>query len=328
MKKTLKRILIALIICVLLCGCSKKEKIVIYTSMEENRIQELKTKAKEEFKDVEVVVQSISTGNMAAKLTTEGKNIEADIILDLETAYASDLENNFADISKMKDVDTSIYLDGVNKSDKYLTWVKYSINLIVDNDYLKKHKLEVPKTYEDLLKKEYKGLIAMPDPKTSGTGYAFYLNVVNEMGEKKAIEYFTKLKGNLREFTASGSGPSNLLKQGEIAIAMGMTSQGVTAINEGYNFSIVQLETGSLYNTTSLAIVDGKQDKAKVQEVFNWIINDYGVYDKANHMPDVILKDQKSNIKNYPTNLKDANMKDIDNNKRKTELIEMWSEVK
>lgn len=34
----------------------------------------------------------------------------------------------------------------------------------------------------------------MPDPKTSGTGYGFYLNVVNIMGEDKAIEYFKKLK--------------------------------------------------------------------------------------------------------------------------------------
>ena len=33
---------------------------------------------------------------------------------------------------------------------------------------------------------------------------------------------------------------------------MGMTSQGVAAINEGYDFEIVQLKTGTVYNTTSL----------------------------------------------------------------------------
>ena len=55
---------------------------------------------------------------------------------------------------------------------------------------LDKYGLETPKTYEDLLKPEYKDLIAMPDPKTSGTGYAFFLNAVNIMGEEKAIQYF------------------------------------------------------------------------------------------------------------------------------------------
>ena len=131
----------------------------------------------------------------------------------------------------------------------------------------------------------------MPDPKTSGTGYGFYLNVVNIMGEDKAIEYFKKLKGNLREYTTSGSGPTNLLKQGEIAIAMGMTAQGVEAINAGYNFSIVELETGSPYNTTSCGIIKGRETNKNVEKVFNWLIKDFGKYDKENYMPDKILKE-------------------------------------
>ena len=73
--------------------------------------------------------------------------------------------------------------------------------LIIDKNCFDKHNLSVPKTYDDLLKSEYKNLIAIPDPKTSGTGYAFYLNVVNIMGEDKAIEYFKKLKNNLRELS-------------------------------------------------------------------------------------------------------------------------------
>jgi iron(III) transport system substrate-binding protein len=292
--------------------------------MEENRNQALKEQLKKEFKDINVVVQSISTGNSAAKIKNEGKNIEADIVIDLETAHVIELVENFADLSAF---DTSMYVEGVNTSDKFVIWSKASSNLIVDNKYLKEHKLNVPKTYEDLLKKEYKGLIAMPDPKTSGTGYAFYLNVVNEMGEEEAIKYFKKLKGNLREFTASGSGPSNLLKQGEIAIAMGMTSQGVAAINEGYDFSIVQLETGALYNTTSSAIIAGREENENVKKVFAWLINDYSKYDKENFVPGVIFKEQKNKIKNFPTELKDANMSGIENSKRKTELMKLWGEV-
>lgn len=67
-------------------------------------------------------------------------------------------------------------------------------------------------------------------------------------------EIINKIK-EIREYTTSGSGPTNLLKQGEIAIAMGMTAQGVEAINAGYDFSIVELETGSPYNTTSCGII-------------------------------------------------------------------------
>lgn len=318
-------LLIVIGFCLLLTGCgSNRERVVIYTSMEENRNQDLKKMAQEEFKDFDVVVQYMATGNSAAKIKNEGTNVEADIVIDLETAHIVSLEDDFADISN---IDSSIYLDNEIKSKYYLPWVKYTMNMIIDNDYMKEHNLSVPKTYEDLLKDEYKGLIAMPDPKTSGTGYAFYLNAVNIMGEDKAIEYFKKLKNNLREFTTSGSGPTNLLKQKEIAIALGMTAQGVEAINEGYNFSIVSLTSGSPYNTTSASIIKGRESNENVVKVFEWLINSFGVYDKENYMPDKILKDQKISVKNYPTDLVDADMTGIDSTDVKNKLMERWNEV-
>ena len=313
-----------LLILPLLTGCGKKEKVVIYTSMEEERNQKLTEMVKEEFPELNVVVQYMATGNSAAKIKNEGTKVEADIVLDLETAHMKDVQDNFADLSLF---DTSFYLDGINTSNNYLTWVKYTMNLIIDNKYFEEHNLDIPKTYDDLLKSEYKDLIAMPDPKTSGTGYAFYLNAVNIMGEDKAIEYFKKLKNNLREFTTSGSGPTNLLKQGEVAIALGMTAQGVEAINAGYDFSIVELETGSPYNTTSCGIIKGREKDDNVVKVFNWLISDFGKYDKENYMPDKILKDQENKMKNYPENLKDADMTGIDSTETKDTLIEKWGEV-
>lgn len=317
--------LIFLFILLITTGCSKKDgQVVIYTSMEENRNKALKEQLAERFPDKDIIVQYLSTGNSAAKIKNEGTNVEADIVLDLETAHMVNLEENFADLSSF---DTSIYLDGVNKSNRYLTWTKYTMALIIDKNYFDKHNLSVPKTYDDLLKSEYRNLIAIPDPKTSGTGYAFYLNVVNIMGEDNAIEYFKKLKNNLREFTTSGSGPTNLLKQGEIAIAMGMTSQGVEAINEGYNFKIVSLKTGAPYNTTSFGIIKGRENKENVREVFEWLMNDFGKYDKEYFLPDKILKNQEVKVKNYPTNLKDAKMDGIDSVSVKQDLISKWEKV-
>ena len=317
--------LIMLLSLFLISGCAdKKDTVIIYSCMEDNRNQALQEQLKEKFKDIEVKVQPMATGNAAAKIKSEGKDVEADIIIDLETAHAANLQSNFADLSNY---DSSMYFDGVNNSNKYFTWVKNTMNLIIDKDYFKKHNLKVPTTYEDLLNKEYKGLIAMPDPKTSGTGYSFFLNTVNIMGEDKAVEYFKKLKTNLREFTTSGSGPTSLLKQGEIAIALGMTSQGVAAINEGYNFQIVELETGSPYNTTAAAIIKDRENDENVSEVFKWLISDFAKYDREHFMPDIITKDQEIKVENYPTNLKDANMTNGEDIATKEKLMNVWSEI-
>lgn len=322
----MKKIIYVLLIIFIMftTGCANDERIVIYTSMEEERNQVLKEKIKEEFPDLDITVQYMSTGNSAAKIKTEGVKVEADIVLDLETAHMVEVQDNFQDLSEF---DTSMYLDGIIQADNYLPWIKYTMNLIIDNKYFNDHNLSIPKTYDDLLKSEYKNLIAMPDPKTSGTGYAFYLNVVNLKGEDEAISYFKKLKENMREFTTSGSGPTNLLKQGEIAIALGMTAQGAQGITDGYDFKIVELETGSPYNTTSCGIIKGRESKNGVKEVFQWLISDYGKFDKENYMPDKILKDQESKMPNYPTNLTDSKMDGIDSTLIKDKLMNRWDEV-
>ena len=209
MKKILTLILFITIIT--LSGCSNKADVVIYSSMEEERNKALTEQLEEKFPDLDVTVQYMATGNSAAKIKNEGTSVEADIIVDLETSHMESLKENFADLS---DIDTSNYLDEVNNSTNYIIWTKSPTGLIIDKKYFQDNNQEIPKTYEDLLKKEYQDIIAMPDPKTSGTGYAFYLNAVNIMGEKEAIKYFKNLKNNLREFTTSGSGPTNLLKQG------------------------------------------------------------------------------------------------------------------
>ena len=322
-----KKILLMLLLVVTLLGvsgCGNKNNIVIYSSMEEERNQLLSKLVKEKFPEMDITVQHVGTGNSAAKIKNEGTNIEAKIILDLETSHINSLKDNFADLSAF---DRSHYVDGLNKSDNYVTWTKYSVGLIVDKKYLKDHKLATPKTYEDLLKSEYKGLIAMPDPTSSGSGYAFYLNVVNLKGEDGAIEYFKKLKNNIREFTTSGSGPTNLLKKGEIAIAMGMYSQGAAAITEGYNFELVELNTGCPYNTTSAGIIKGNENDENVKKLFQWLISDFSKQDIENYVPGKLFKEQELKIQNYPEKVKDADMNNIDNADKKQELSQKWEQV-
>ena len=61
--------LIFLFILLITTGCSKKTgRVVIYTSMEENRNKALKEQLAEKFPDKDIVVQYLSTGNSAAKI--------------------------------------------------------------------------------------------------------------------------------------------------------------------------------------------------------------------------------------------------------------------
>jgi iron(III) transport system substrate-binding protein len=69
--------------------------------------------------------------------------------------------------------------------------------VIINKKVLQDRGLPKPTSYKDLLDAKYKGLLSMPSPKSSGTGYMFYLALVNAWGEQKALEYFDDYSKNV-----------------------------------------------------------------------------------------------------------------------------------
>lgn len=301
-----------------------KESIVICASTEQFRNDELQKQLDERFPQYNVIVMYMSTGKAAAKIYAEGGKSEVDILVGLETGYLNKIKGSLENISGRSTVD---YMPGVTPADNgdhWVTWERQAGAIIVNKDILAKHGLEAPKSYEDLLKPEYKGLVAMPDPKSSGTGYFFYKSWVNAWGDEKTLEYVDKLYGNLKQFTESGSGPIKLLKQGEIAVGLALTFQAVTERNDGQPFEIIFPEDGSPYSLTGTAIVDGHSAKTGVEEVYDFIINEFLVYDKENFSPETVYNGQKNLIPNYPENIQYADMTGIQDDKEKERLLAQW----
>ena len=207
---------------------------------------------------------------------------------------------------------------------KYLIWESYGGGFAVNTEILKKYGIAEPKTYEDLLKPEFKNKISIQNPKSSSTGYNFYLNLRNIWGEEKTLEYFDKLNDNVKQYSESGSGPVKLLIQGECAVGTALTYQVVTEINNGNPLKMIYPESGSPYSLDGVSVVKGKDDKGDVRDVFEYLVNEYLVYDKDHYNPGKILKGQKSEMENYPEDIKYADMTGIDDLGLKDELLGKW----
>lgn len=324
MKKGLVILLLITILFTVMATIGGQESIVICSSAEQFRNDELQKQLNERFPDKNIIVMYMSTGKAAAKVYAEGTGTEIDILLGLETGYLSKIEAHLADISGLSEIS---YMDGVAPEDNrnhWVTWERQAGAIIVNRDVLDKYGLEAPQTYEDLLKPEYKGLIAMPDPKSSGTGYFFYKSWVNTMGTDTALDYVDKLFGNLKQFTESGSGPIKLLKQGEIAIGLALTFQAVNEINDGQPFEIIFPEEGSPYSLTGTAMIAGRENRSDVVEVYDFIINEFLVYDKENFSPENIYDGQVNKIENYPEDIGYADMTGIQEIQEKERLLDLW----
>ncbi len=323
MGRVFKLGLIMALCMLMLTGCGKnKESIIIYTTAEDYRIEYLTQRLNEEFPDYDFTIEYMSTGNLAAKLMAEGGSTECDIAYSVEYGYLTKLDN--ADmLADLSGYDFSIYEDSTVISDNFIVEYKNGAGIILNTEVLAERGLAEPQSYEDLLKPEYKGLISMPNPKSSGTGYIFLKSLVNMWGEEAAFEYFDKLTENILQYTSSGSGPVNALVQGEVAIGLGMTGQAVTQINEGMPLKIVFFEEGSPYSFYGQAIIKGKENRECVNEVFDFLINTYTYENNEKFFPEKIYKDKDFIIENYPQNIIYSDMSN-DTIEEKERILEMW----
>lgn len=303
---------------------SEEGTIIIYSSMEQFRGEELQNQLNEKFPDIDTRVMYVPTAKAAAKISVEKAGTDADIVVGLETSYMDKVEDTLTDISGYSDLHFLDDLTPEAHENRYVTWERFAGAFIVNEKVLKERNLPIPHTYEELLNPDYEGLIAMPDPKSSGTGYFFYKNMVNVMGESEALTYIDQLENNVKQFTESGSGPIKLLIQGEIGIGLGMTFQAVNEINKGSDFTIIYPPEGSPYALTGTGMIKGREDNEKVKQIFTYIVNDFLVYDKEYYSPEQILKDQVNTIENYPSDIVYADMHGIDDMMEKERLLELW----
>ncbi|MCL1960057.1 MAG: extracellular solute-binding protein [Spirochaetes bacterium] len=302
---------------------NESNEVMIFTSSEDFRIEHLQKRLDEQFPQYTVKINYTTTGNLAAKLKAEGTETDCDIIGELDAAYLEGILDNLADLSSF---DSSVFLDElVPAHRKYLPFIKSAGCIIINEKFMADRKLPIPTSYQDLIKPEYKGVLSMPNPKSSGTGYFFLKNLVNAWGEDVAFAYFDKFADNVLQFTSSGSGPVNALIQGEAGIGLGMTFQAVTVMNtKGVPLKIVYFEEGSPYTVYGMAMIKGKDSRKAVRDVFEFYVNTLTREDKELFVPEQIFKSQENNIPNYPKNVKSADMRGSESLPEKERLLAKW----
>jgi iron(III) transport system substrate-binding protein len=137
---------------------------------------------------------------------------------------------------------------------------------------------EYPTSWDDLLDEKYKGEVIMAHPSTSGTAYTVLATLVQLMGEDQAFDYMKKLSANITQFTKSGSAAPNAVAQGEAAIAITFSHDGLQPTAEGYPIELSFPEDGTGYEVGATALIKGgpadEQENAK--KFIDWMTSTAG----------------------------------------------------
>lgn len=342
-KKTLRLFTILSCAAMTLTGCgssntsdsgtsssSKDDRVVIYTAAEDERIAYIQEELNKKFPETEIVIQSLGTGQLLSKLQAEGKNGDCDIFYDLEVVNAEIILNADPDLFvDLSDYDFSIYDASVtgytDRHHKYAVNGKTAGAFLVNTKMLEDLGLPVPATYEDMLKPEYKELIAMPNPKSSGTGYSYYNGMVTVLGEDAGMAYFDTINPNIKEYTTSGSAPAKSAVRGDVAIAYGLLWQCVNYANENDGMTVVVPEQGLAFDLFTMGMISGHETKGSVKAVFDYLYNELNKPQCAKFNPDKIYVDMPAaEIANYPASYQEITMNGLFDFEYKQNLLDKW----
>lgn len=253
-------------------------ELTVYTAIEEELIPQYLETFKEKYPDIKLNIVRDSTGIITAKLLSEGKNTKADVVWGLAA-------------SSLLELDQKNMLEGYNpkESEKILPsfkdtkepykWVgntAFMTGVVVNTEELKKKNLPIPKSYEDLVKPEYKGMIVMPHPASSGTGFLTASAWLQMMGEEKGWKYMNKLHQNMATYTHSGSKPAKLTATGEYPIGISLVYSGVQQKQQGAPVEVILPSEGLGWEVEANALISKEDSKnEKLAKAFlDWAISD------------------------------------------------------
>ena len=348
MNKLLKIIPLSVLLVGALTGCSSDDDtIYIFTAHEPNRIELWNEELKKQFPDKKIEIVYKDTGALMAEFQANGVDTEADIFVGIEITNAEILlsgnSNLFADLS---DYDTSNYVDEVLEyqhdvdlasGGKHIGHKKYHIQdkeagcIVYSKSKLAELGKAVPTSYDDLKSFPAKSVI-MPNPKSSGTGYYFYNGYASVYGKDAAVSYFSDLKNSsIKEFSSSGSGPVKGVNSKEIAVGLGMHFQAVEYANKNDDIGITYFSEGSPYTLYTMGMINGKQTKAGVKEVYDYFFSHVNYLDNCQIVPETIYKADKAKevtVANWKSpsdyGVNYTAMKNLLDPNYKQELLDAW----
>ncbi|WP_091726915.1 ABC transporter substrate-binding protein [Proteiniborus ethanoligenes] len=286
-RKTLATILVlALSLIMVLTGCGSSNKggtsgstdeklnVMLYSSLKDTQLAALKEKFTAKYPHVNMDYYTAGTGNVMTKLATEQQagGISADLIWvgdptnyinfkadDLLYPYDSPAAKEIPD--KFKDPDR-MYISGR----LIMLGFVYNTNMLTAE--------EAPKTWDDLLKPEFKDYVGMTDPTSAGTTFNTVAGLVQH--PNYGWDYFRALKENGVKLENGSSGVVNKVGAGEYKVAIGVDYIARSVKAQGSPVDFIYPADNIPVIESPIAIIKNTKNLEAAKLLYDFIISEEG----------------------------------------------------
>ena len=311
-------------------GAAHAGELLVYSSTDADNLKYYMDNFQKDNPDITVKVVRESTGTMAAKMMAEKDNPQADVLFEMAATVALNMEEQgmfHPYTPKGMDKIDPRYVDKEGE----VNWVgNYGWAGCICWNKIEAEKLGLPKPtkWSDLTNPVYKGLISMPNPNSSGTGFLDVSSWIQIMGEEKAWKYMDDLHKNVGVYTHSGSKPCKQAGSGEFPIGISWPGRAIKIIKAGAPMEMIIPEEGIGWEMQVVAIMKGTKNLEDSKRLIDWTLGNgmklFGerqsiIADTSKITPDPVL----------PDFFKEVNAKLIDNKfawaaANKTRIVAEW----
>ena len=254
-----------------------QEKVVVYTSLETDEVAEYLKLARKELPDLDIHIIRLSTGELGARMLAERANPQADLIWGWAVTNIEDFVNKgMLEPYKPKGVE-KLDKKFVHPGFQYVGIDMYIAAFCVNIKVMKEKGLPMPKGWNDLLDPKFKGLIAMPNPVASGTGFLQISSILQMYGAKEGKEdgweFLKKLDKNMGQYIKSGSRPAKMTASGEFAVGASFDFVVAEQKKQGFPVEFVFPIEGAGYEVEANALLKGAKNPAAAKKFLDWAIS-------------------------------------------------------
>lgn len=248
--------------------------LTVYTALEADQLKTFKVAIEEANPDLNILWVRDSTGIITAKLLAEKANPKADVVMGLAATSLMLLEKEGmllpyapAGLEKI----TPTMRDPADPPQ----WVGMDVwasALCFNTVEAANKNLPTPAAWADLIKPEYKGQVAMPNPASSGTGYLMVSAWLQMMGEEAGWAYMDALHQNIAAYTHSGSKPCRQAGAGEYAVGLSFEYRANKTKKDGAPIEVVLPKEGLGWDMEATAIMNTTKQPEAAKKLADWAV--------------------------------------------------------
>jgi iron(III) transport system substrate-binding protein len=279
-------------------------KLTVYTALENEQLGPYKAAFEADNPGVEIQWVRDSTGIITAKLLAEKDNPQADVVWGVAASSLMILDKQ-----QMLEAYAPKGVEAIKPTFKDAktppAWVgmdAWMAAICFNTVEAAKKNLSKPTSWSDLLKPEYKGLVVMPNPASSGTGFLAVSGWLQMMGNEAGWKYMDGLNDNVAVYTHSGSKPCKMASAGEYPIGISIEYTGAQQKSSGAPIDVILASEGAGWEMEATAIVKGTKNLEAAKKLADWAATRKANELYVNYYAVTAYPGVSKQMPNYPAN--------------------------